>query len=138
MQETRDKLDALDAQMHTTQVSLIERSAELSTVQTRLREVGDIMKVLQEHSALAERVEELVKEVGVAKALLRGSPASPICSSFTHALPQKRANCSGRHAIRWQSSSRLSKHSGPKLLLPSPTRRWRVHPLKPRRLRYVV
>ena len=87
MQETRDKLDALDAQMHTTQVSLIERSAELSTVQTRLREVGDIMKVLQEHSALAERVEELVKEVGAAKALLRGSPTSPICSSFTHALP---------------------------------------------------
>ncbi|RPD52633.1 hypothetical protein L226DRAFT_563784 [Lentinus tigrinus ALCF2SS1-7] len=71
VQETKDKLLALDAQMRSTQVSLDERSAELSLVQARLQEVGDVMKVLQEHRALSERVEELVREVSTAKELLK-------------------------------------------------------------------
>lgn len=58
--------------MHSTQTSLTERAGDLSAITTRLKDLGNIVSVLQEHSALAERVDELVKEVGAAKDLLRG------------------------------------------------------------------
>ncbi|KAI0707465.1 hypothetical protein C8T65DRAFT_651084 [Cerioporus squamosus] len=70
-QETRDKLDALDVQMHSTQVSLGARATELASVQTRLQEIGEVMKLLQDHTALSERVEELVQEVSAAKMMLQ-------------------------------------------------------------------
>ena len=70
--QTKDRLDALDAQMRTTQADLTERSVELSDVETRLQGLGNVMLVLQEHNALAERVEELVREVGAAKVMLQG------------------------------------------------------------------
>ncbi|RDX50648.1 hypothetical protein OH76DRAFT_1402259 [Lentinus brumalis] len=71
IQQTKEKLDVLDAEMHSTQVALIERAGELLSVQTRLQEIGEVMKLLQEHAALSERVEELVQEVTAAKKMLQ-------------------------------------------------------------------
>ncbi|KAI0739913.1 hypothetical protein C8Q80DRAFT_1222126 [Daedaleopsis nitida] len=71
LHQTKERLDALDDRTRATQASLAQRSDELSGVQTRLDDLGGIVSVLQERSALAERVEELVKEVGAAKDVLR-------------------------------------------------------------------
>ncbi|KAI0808295.1 hypothetical protein C8Q74DRAFT_1232557 [Fomes fomentarius] len=70
-ERAKARLDALDNQMHSTQTSLTERAGELSAITTRLKDLGNIVSALQEHSALAERVDELVKEVGAAKDLLQ-------------------------------------------------------------------
>ena len=76
-EQARERLDALDNQMRSTQSALTERAGELSALTTRLQGLGNIMEVLQEHNALASRVDELVKEVGAAKDMLQGLSMSP-------------------------------------------------------------
>ncbi|KAL1942162.1 hypothetical protein VTO73DRAFT_6226 [Trametes versicolor] len=75
VQQTKERLSALDGQIVETHASLSTREARLTQLQSRLQGLGDQVSDLQERSTVAEReaarIEELMKEVGAAKDTLR-------------------------------------------------------------------
>ncbi|KAH9850467.1 hypothetical protein C2E23DRAFT_869927 [Lenzites betulinus] len=75
IQHTKERLSALDGQMVDTHARLSTRDDHLTSIQARLQGLGDLVSDLQERSTLAEReaerVDELMKEVGAAKDMLR-------------------------------------------------------------------
>ena len=76
VEQTKARLDALDARMHDTQSNLTSRNDELSSIDTRLQTLRSIVSSLQERNDLGERLEELMREVGTAKDMLQGPSVS--------------------------------------------------------------
>ena len=73
VEQTKARLDALDARMHDTQSNLTSRNDELSSIDTRLQTLRSIVSSLQERNDLGERLAELMREVGTAKDMLHGT-----------------------------------------------------------------
>ncbi|KAI0820884.1 hypothetical protein BC628DRAFT_1412850 [Trametes gibbosa] len=75
VQYTKERLSALDDHLVDTHVRLATRDDHLTSIQTRLQGLGDLVSHLQERRTLAEheaeRVSELMKEVGAAKDMLK-------------------------------------------------------------------
>ncbi|KAI0631802.1 hypothetical protein C8Q77DRAFT_1128959 [Trametes polyzona] len=75
VQDTKERLNALDGRMLDTQTRLVARDDQLTSIQTRLQGLGDLFSDLRERSTAAEReaarVDELVKGVEAAKDILR-------------------------------------------------------------------
>ncbi|KAI0764225.1 hypothetical protein BD413DRAFT_578545 [Trametes elegans] len=108
IQQTKDRLAALDGQMHDTQTRLSARDGQLSSIQTRLQGLGALMSDLQERSTLAEReasrIEELMNEVAAAKDMLKET-----CELQREARAQMAEELESVKALRAEAAAAVSE-----------------------------
>ncbi|KAM5541515.1 hypothetical protein V8D89_004705 [Ganoderma adspersum] len=104
VEQTKARLDALDARMHDTQSNLTSRNDELSSIDTRLQTLRSIVSSLQERNDLGERLEELMREVGTAKDMLHET-----CTLHQQAREQMAEELEAVKALRVEAAATVAE-----------------------------